>query len=149
MAEAKFSGPKAGLAGLALAGAVLALTLSTPAAADGWSLGLNSHGGITFSFYGGYHPGYYNKRHLYRRHTPYYGRHTYRPRRHGPHITNNYYYNSGPSYGPGYAPSRACQPVSKTGYWHGRKAKIGGTMCYDAYGNGYIVNGSRYLIHYY
>ncbi len=45
---------------------------------------------------------------------------------------------------------RACHTVSKIGYGdYGRKAKIGGTMCYDSYGNSYIVKGSRYVIHYY
>jgi len=42
-----------------------------------------------------------------------------------------------------------CHKVSKHGYYHGRKAKIGGTMCYDRYGDPYIVQGSRYVIHYY
>ncbi|MCG8544448.1 MAG: hypothetical protein MJE12_09590 [Alphaproteobacteria bacterium] len=43
-----------------------------------------------------------------------------------------------------------CHPVSKTGYTrNGRKVKFGGTMCYDKYGYGYIVNGSRHIIHYY
>ena len=45
---------------------------------------------------------------------------------------------------------RTCHTVSKTGYdGYGRKAKIGGTMCYDSYGNSYVVKGSRYVIHYY
>ncbi len=45
---------------------------------------------------------------------------------------------------------RACHTVSKIGYdGYGRKAKIGGTMCYNSYGNSYIVKGSRYVIHYY
>ena len=43
----------------------------------------------------------------------------------------------------------SCQQVYKHGYWHGRKAKIGGTQCYDRYGSPYIVQGSRYLIEYY
>jgi len=29
-----------------------------------------------------------------------------------------------------------------------RPAKIGGTMCYNGRGRGYVVSGSRYLIHY-
>jgi len=41
-----------------------------------------------------------------------------------------------------------CHPVSKVRYHHGRKARFGGTMCYDAYGYGYVVPGSRYLIGY-
>ena len=60
------------------------------------------------------------------------------------------------AYVPQYKPSthrgygRPCHAVSKTGYDdYGRKAKIGGTMCYDSYGNSYVVKGSRYVIHYY
>jgi hypothetical protein len=44
----------------------------------------------------------------------------------------------------------ACHPVSKVDHvGHGRKAKIVGTMCYDAHGNPYIVAGSRRIVHYY
>ena len=32
---------------------------------------------------------------------------------------------------------------------YGRKVKFGGTMCYDRYGDSYIVKGSRHIIHYY
>jgi len=44
---------------------------------------------------------------------------------------------------------RGCHPVWKRGHWRGYPAKVGGTMCYDAYGQGFVVRGSRYLIHYY
>lgn len=44
---------------------------------------------------------------------------------------------------------KACHPVYKYGYHRGYRAKIGGTMCYDRYGNGYVVRGSRYVIDYY
>ena len=41
-----------------------------------------------------------------------------------------------------------CHAVSKWGYDnYGQKAKISGTMCYDVYGQGYVVPGSRYIIH--
>ncbi len=71
------------------------------------------------------------------------------------------YYPSYPSYGYGsYSyyghhssqPShqRRCHPVTGIGRdRYGRKAKFGGTMCYDRYGNSYIVRGSRHVIHYY
>lgn len=51
----------------------------------------------------------------------------------------------------GYYPSaqRDCHGVVKDGYYHGRYAKIGGTMCYDHLGRGYIVEDSRYVIRYY
>ena len=44
---------------------------------------------------------------------------------------------------------RPCHSTYKHGYAHGRQAKIGGTMCYDNYGNAYIVAGRRYVIGYY
>lgn len=49
-----------------------------------------------------------------------------------------------------YYSRHGCHAVSKKGYTrNGRKVKFGGTMCYDNYGYGYIVNGSRHIIHYY
>lgn len=45
--------------------------------------------------------------------------------------------------------ARKCHGVVTDGYFNGRYAKVGGTMCYDRAGNGYIVDGSRYLVHYY
>jgi hypothetical protein len=45
---------------------------------------------------------------------------------------------------------RACHPVIGQGFDRfGRRAKFGGTMCYDGYGNGYIVAGSQHVIHYF
>lgn len=44
----------------------------------------------------------------------------------------------------------ACHRVVGHGYDHfGRRAKFGGTMCYDRYGKGYVVAGSRYVIRYF
>jgi len=51
--------------------------------------------------------------------------------------TSDYYHDEG------------CHKVYKHGYYHGRKARIGGTQCYDSYGNPYIVQGSRYVVEYY
>ncbi len=53
-----------------------------------------------------------------------------------------------PYWPPYYGPYRGCHRTSRIGYWHGYRARIGGTVCYDAYGYPYIVPGSRYLIHY-
>ena len=40
-----------------------------------------------------------------------------------------------------------CHPVSKWVTDHyGNHTKVGGTMCYDHYGQGYVIPGSRYLI---
>ena len=47
-----------------------------------------------------------------------------------------------------YAGGSGCHLVNKFGTWRGRPAKVGGTMCYNRNGQGYIVSGSRYLIHY-
>lgn len=44
---------------------------------------------------------------------------------------------------------KPCHATYKYGYAHGRRAKIGGTMCYDGYGNAFIVAGSRFVIAYY
>ncbi|MFQ5533200.1 MAG: hypothetical protein ACE5EM_00050 [Sphingomonadales bacterium] len=50
-------------------------------------------------------------------------------------------------YGSGHHPAPACHPVSKPGYdHHGRRIRIGGTMCYDRHGEPYVVQGSRYII---
>lgn len=44
----------------------------------------------------------------------------------------------------------ACHPVVGHGHDHfGRRAKFGGTMCYDRFGRGYVVAGSRYVIRYF
>ena len=54
---------------------------------------------------------------------------------------------------PGYEYRRTyatCQAVVGNGYDHfGRRARFGGTMCYDRAGRAYIVPGSRYVIRYF
>jgi hypothetical protein len=46
-----------------------------------------------------------------------------------------------------YQAVRPCRATSKIGFdGYGRRARIGGTMCYDAYGRPYIVRGSRFII---
>ena len=64
-------------------------------------------------------------------------------RRHKRHYSKHYYASN---YGHSY--QGHCYPVKKIGYWHGKKAKIGGTACVDAYGDRYVVKGSRYVIRY-
>lgn len=85
-------------------------------------------------------------------HRPYAApRRHHRPNYYGGHSRRHYSYSDG-----GYnnrhsyrhTNSRACHPVYKRGQWHGRPAKVGGTMCYNRHGEGYVVTGSRYLIHY-
>jgi len=85
-------------------------------------------------------------------HRPYYApRRHHRSNHYGGHSRRHYSYSDG-----GYNDrhsyrangNSACHPVSKFGSWHGRPAKVGGTMCYNGHGRGYVVSGSRYLIHY-
>jgi hypothetical protein len=46
--------------------------------------------------------------------------------------------------------TRPCHPVVGHGLdAYGRQAKFGGTMCYDRFGNGYVVAGSQHVIHYF
>lgn len=60
----------------------------------------------------------------------------------------------GYGYGPPYAyggygpPPPPCQTVWRWGRWNGYRAKIGATLCYDAWGRGYVVPGSEYPIEY-
>ena len=41
-----------------------------------------------------------------------------------------------------------CRQTTGTGYLHGRPASFGGTMCYDRYGNAYILHGSERFLGY-
>jgi hypothetical protein len=41
-----------------------------------------------------------------------------------------------------------CRPTTGTGYLNGRPARFGGTMCYDGYGNAYVIRGSEHFIGY-
>jgi hypothetical protein len=51
-----------------------------------------------------------------------------------------------------YAPPQpvlgGCRPTTGTKYLNGRPAQFGGTMCYDSYGNAYILRGSEHFIGY-
>ena len=68
-------------------------------------------------------------------------------KKHGHHGVTTYGWK--PAYGykrnfPG------CRPVVSHGRDHfGRRAKFGGTLCYDRIGNPYVVPGSRYVIRYF
>ncbi len=56
-------------------------------------------------------------------------------------------YTAGVHHSRPYRTRPACTPVSKIAYdGYGRPIRIGGTMCFDRYGVGYIVPGSRYVI---
>lgn len=84
-----------------------------------------------------HHYGY--KSHSFKHYGSYRHKHKYYKRRHWKH-----HYAADDHYGY----SGKCHAVKKVGYWHGQKAKIGGTACADGYGNYYVVKGSRYLIRY-
>jgi hypothetical protein len=51
-----------------------------------------------------------------------------------------------------YAPPQpalgGCRPTTGTGYLNGHPARFGGTMCYDTYGNAYVLRGSEHFIGY-
>lgn len=66
------------------------------------------------------------------------------------HHGHRHYYGGHGAYGGSYRYLRHCRKVVKTGYDRfGRRAKIGGTMCFDRFGNSYILSHSRHVIHYY
>lgn len=45
--------------------------------------------------------------------------------------------------------NRDCHRVVADGYWQGRWAQVGGMMCYDAAGQGFVHPNSIHLLHYY
>jgi len=112
--------------------AAVAFAAATPAAA----------GGITIQI-GGY-GGHYGGRHDKGRHRGYrtYGQHRRHDRRRRQH---RYVHGFSSHSGQG-----GCHQVQKfipDGYGGG--TNVGGTMCYDHYGNGYVVPGSRFVIAHY
>ena len=102
------------------------LTITLPTTTHAWYYVGTGYGGHGYYGHGHHYSQGYN-----------YGRHAYRDR---------YQYRSSSvsrQHGIG---SGGCHPTSKIGYYDGYKGKVGGTMCYDDYGEPYIVSGSRYLI---
>lgn len=55
---------------------------------------------------------------------------------------------SSPTFGYGKQVRRDCKATTGSGLHQGRAATFGGTFCYGAQGQGYIVPGSEYLIGY-
>ena len=133
----------------------LAPTGATLAGGDHFSIHYSTgyHGGGSYSYGNKHRKQYKHGKHYNKRR----GGHAYYPfshkRRgyghsygHGGRAYDNSYGYKRHSYGRGHE-YRGCHKVSKYDYdSYGRKVKIGGTMCYDNYGSGYIVPGSRYLI---
>ena len=113
--------------------------LSSPIYADGLTLGYNS--GHNKHHYNRHHPSaHYNYNYGYGHQNAYnyqqYNHPYYQQRNH-----NNNTYSRNRAY------TKPCHQVSKTviddyGDYH----KVGGTMCYDKYGQPYIVSGSRFRI---
>ena len=114
--------PTARLATLILP--LLAFTLPTTSRA--WSYNGNGYGEHGYYGHGQHYSHDYGYAHRYAQNSHYYGAGT---------ASHQYGYNAG-----------NCHPTSKIGYFDGYQGKIGGTMCYDEYGDPYIVRGSRYLI---
>ncbi len=127
---------------LSISTIILFSTLSVSAYASTYNL--YGHGYST-NYSSGRHSNHYNK-----------GYHRYN---HGHHYSSRRRHNYGHhnSYGPTHSyyqnkrhnsyRSKPCHKVSKTIVdEYGEYQKIGGTMCYDSYGQGYVVSGSRYNI---
>jgi len=132
--------------------------ISTSAVANDY----RHHNGLSFSF--GTHGnhirfGYSNKHYDHTPHHKYWYRHHFS---HKPF--HSYKYRYSPFFGyrsfgykqPSYKQNRykrdivkkPCHPVTKVIVGrHGQYRGVDGTMCYDQYGNGYVVKGSRYLRH--
>ena len=105
---------------------ILSIIFSVPTYAGGFSFSGHGHSVI---FSSGGHRSHYNSRH---------NRHSY-----GRHYSSGSHYN----YGHHNSYRKPCHEVSKTTVdEYGEYRKIGGTMCYDSYGQGYVVSGSRYYI---
>ena len=122
---------------------LLALTLSFGYSAP------SSAGGITIHFGSGHH---YEQR---RDHAHSHRKHHHPRRHHRQHRQHGHFRGHGHRFhrrrfGPrhfGRAARRPCEQVVRTivdraGY----SRRVGGTMCFDDYGRGYIVPGSRYVI---
>ena len=124
---------------IAINAVILFGLISTSSTAGSLTLGYSSGGHHNKHYNGGHHysPRHYNYDNGHRNsHSPkYYAYPSYPVQSH--HNYNNYSNHS--SY------TKPCRQVSKIvvdGY--GGYKNIGGTLCYDRYGQGYIVSGSRY-----
>jgi len=127
----------------ALVAVAFSLAFASPAAAGGGHH-RDGHPGLYaavagLAVYGAIRHARHDRRHHGRHH----GGH-HRSRHHSRHSGHH-----GRGRHSGYYSDGGCHKVSKHGYYHGREARIGGTQCYDSYGNPYIVRGTRYVIEYY
>ncbi len=117
---------------------VVALTAATiPLSAEAWYSGGHHGGSDHYGHHGRYRD--HNRQYLYGGIVGYLlGSQRYR----------DHHYSDRHEYSPRHR-GGGCHAVSKIGYDDGREARIGGTRCYDEYGEAYIVPGSRYVIDYY
>lgn len=128
---------------------ILLTNLAAPAYAGGYSLGYgyNGHSSHYSAGYGHHsYGGHYNYgRHSYSKNYFNYGHHnSYGHQEYSyPRYRSNQYnsYKNSSSY------NKPCHDVFKTTVdEYGQYQKIGGTMCYNSHGQGYVVSGSRYLV---
>ena len=112
--------------------------------------------GISISISSGHHYGTHHKHTAYRSHSykrDHYYQRSYSRKHYGhsdPYRTSKHYrYQQQHGY-KRHLGKYDCHTVTKWAYDnYGRKLKIGGTMCYDHYGQAYVAPGSRYVIHQY
>ena len=101
--------------------------------------------------HGGHHGHHKYKHHGHHKHHSYHRHHGHR---HHGHWRSGFSVRIWDPYPPPvirhYSVVRPCHPVVGHGQDRfGRPAKFGGTMCYDRFGNGYVVAGSQHIIHYF
>ena len=131
--------------------AIVALTATTMLAPVGSAEagGLSIHIGSGYGHYGSSYGYRYKPRHYYRKHyrKKHYGKH-YRPsHRYYGHRGYNYYRKPRVHYGHRHSYRPRCHPVHKHIHNdYGHRTKVRGTMCYDRYGKGYVVPGSRHVV---
>lgn len=95
--------------------------------------GNNGHYAIGYGHHNHHHHGNY--------YPHYYSRHSYTHR-----YNPSGYYANYPAQSYAYQ-AKPCHQVYKNSYdEYGDAYRIGGTMCYNQYGEGYVVEGSRYEI---
>ena len=128
------------LLALSSAAFILALTpIQVSSATDyGYSYGSNSHHG---------HGKHHNYRHHYGNSRHYNSNHYRKHNNHSYYPSYSYGYSSNYSgNASNYSSGKDCRPTHKYQYdEHGNEIRINGTLCYNSYGNAYIVPGSRYV----
>ncbi|MBL1321817.1 MAG: hypothetical protein COA63_012265 [Methylophaga sp.] len=127
---------------IAISSAILLGLVSLTASAGSLTLGYSSGGHHNQHHSYGYGHHYSSKQYNYGYgygHRKSYAYQQYRAPHYQQRKHNNY--NNHSTY------TKPCHQVSKMVVDdYGQYQKVGGTMCYDSYGQGYVVSGSRYQI---